>query len=234
MKFTTNNDKIDKYLDELADEYKDLLLKALLYVSPSPDDLSTSELLRLDNEVKKRLVPGYMRQQRKMKVFFLMGMAYTIFGVLMGASYVFIVNGSFSSIDAIILASVVVAITGLAMSFYASLMIPLLIGGRVGESAKSYDKALIEYEIIKKWQEIEWIEDVLNPEGKNIVPGSLIRTLRNNRVITEDEEEIIKEFRKVRNDIVHFSGDKYTTEEMRVIVQRVNVLLRKLHAAVGS
>ena len=48
-----NDDKIEKYVNELGEEYKDLLFEALLKKSDSLSELSVSELLRIDNDVKK-------------------------------------------------------------------------------------------------------------------------------------------------------------------------------------
>ena len=54
------NDKIEKYLDELSDEYKNLLYKALVARTKPLDDLSVSELLRIDSEIKKPLFLYYI------------------------------------------------------------------------------------------------------------------------------------------------------------------------------
>ena len=50
-----DDDKIEKYVNELGEEYKDLLFEALLKKSDSLSELSVSELLRIDNDVKKYL-----------------------------------------------------------------------------------------------------------------------------------------------------------------------------------
>lgn len=52
MQTCDNEEKIERYLDDLADEYKKLLLKRLLEVSGTIENLSISELLRIDNEIK--------------------------------------------------------------------------------------------------------------------------------------------------------------------------------------
>ena len=62
MNISPNNEKIQKYLDELSEEYKELLFRALLERSKSIDDISISELLRLDNEIKKPLIENYQRR----------------------------------------------------------------------------------------------------------------------------------------------------------------------------
>ena len=76
MNISPNNEKIEKYLDELADEYKILLYKALISRSKPLDDLSVSELLRLDNEIKKPLFEDYQRQQRRRRMLFILGLSY--------------------------------------------------------------------------------------------------------------------------------------------------------------
>lgn len=45
MQTYNNEDKIERYLEDLAVEYKELLLKRLLEVSGSIENLSVSELL---------------------------------------------------------------------------------------------------------------------------------------------------------------------------------------------
>ena len=62
MNILPKNDKIEKYLDELADEYKVLLYNALVSRTKPLDDLSVSELLRLDNEIKP-LFEDYQKKQ---------------------------------------------------------------------------------------------------------------------------------------------------------------------------
>lgn len=61
MQTYSNEDKIERYLDDLAAEYKELLLKRLLEVSGTIENLSVSELLRIDTEIKKPLLADYRR-----------------------------------------------------------------------------------------------------------------------------------------------------------------------------
>ena len=83
MNISPNNDKIEKYLDELADEYKVLLYKALISRTKSLDDLSVSELLRLDNEIKKPLFEDYQRKQRRRRTLLIAGLTYMVMGVVL-------------------------------------------------------------------------------------------------------------------------------------------------------
>ena len=83
MNISPNNEKIEKYLDELADEYKVLLYKALISHTKSLDDLSVSVLLRLDNEVKKPLFEDYQRMQRRRRMLLTIGLTYMVMGAVL-------------------------------------------------------------------------------------------------------------------------------------------------------
>jgi hypothetical protein len=72
------------------------------------------------------------------------------------------------------------------------------------------------------------------PDEKIMLSGSVTQFLLDNKYISSEEEESIGECRKARNDIIHYSGDKYTTEEMRNICRRIDVMLKKLHSIVES
>ena len=75
------NDKIERYLDELSAEYKQLLFESLIERSSSVENLSVSDLLRLDNEVKKPLLANYRRYMRKRKMLATIGVTYVLMGV---------------------------------------------------------------------------------------------------------------------------------------------------------
>ena len=83
MNILPKNDKIEKYLDELADEYKVLLYNALVSRTKPLDDLSVSELLRLDNEIKKPLFEDYQKKQHRRQLFLIAGLIYMFTGVFL-------------------------------------------------------------------------------------------------------------------------------------------------------
>ena len=73
-----NEDKIEKYLDDLAEEYKTLLLNRLLEVSGNIENLNVCDLLRIDNEIKRPFLSEYRRQLRRKRVFQMSGVLYAI------------------------------------------------------------------------------------------------------------------------------------------------------------
>ena len=119
MNISPNNEKIQKYLDELSNEYKELLFVALLERSKSIDDISISDLLRIDNEIKKPLLTGYQKQQRLRRLIISSGIIYIFSGIGTLLFYEIIENGFYS--DRIIpLMSFIIILVGicfLSMSF---------------------------------------------------------------------------------------------------------------------
>ena len=102
MNISPNNEKIQKYLDELSNEYKELLFVALLERSKSIDDISISDLLRIDNEIKKPLLTGYQKQQRLRRLIISSGIIYIFSGIGTLLFYEIIENGFYSTMNRIL------------------------------------------------------------------------------------------------------------------------------------
>ena len=120
MNISPNNKKIEKYLDELADEYKTLLFNALISRSDNLDELSVSELLRIDNEIKKPLIENYQRQQKRRKMLLMYGVAYILVGFIMFILYYSLKSNIFFNSDGIILlVSLVVSMVGLVITVFS-------------------------------------------------------------------------------------------------------------------
>ena len=76
-----SDEKIKRYLDELGEEYKVMLLEQLVTNSNTLEELSISELIRLDEDVKY-----YLRtkdnDKRKNK-YYVLGILYVFMGLFM-------------------------------------------------------------------------------------------------------------------------------------------------------
>ena len=111
-----NKEKIQKYLDELSKEYKELLYSALIERSQSIDDISISELLRIDNEIKKPLHAEYQRQKHRRKLYISIGLIYVALGFMMFLFYSIIGSDFLFSIDsAITLVSLIITLAGICV-----------------------------------------------------------------------------------------------------------------------
>lgn len=230
MNISPNNEKIQKYLDELSVEYKELLFNALLERSKPIDDISISELLRLDNEIKKPLIENYQKQQKRRKMFFVYGLMYMLLGIIMLLMYYTIKSDIFHGTDGIVLLiSIVVSIVGLFISAFSFVM-PMSKANTPKQKFPSQTEAtkLLSFEVITKWRELEGIVSDLAENNSIPTPRSIIEYLSSNNFIDKAECVILKDFLKMRNNIVHSSDVDISTDEIKTAINNVDQIIAKL------
>ena len=230
MNITPNNDKIEKYLDELSEEYKELLFNALISRSKSLDDISVSELLRLDNEIKKPLLSDYQRQQKRRKLFITAGVTYIILGVCMFFFYAIMRSDFILSTDRIIpLMALTISLVGLCVTAF-SFVLPSTKSDayRSLEHSKNDISKLVAYSVITQWRELEGIVNDLAESNNVSTPRSIIEYLLSNSLIDKEESDILKDFLKLRNSIVHSSDVKYSTEDIKKASNKIAQIIEKL------
>lgn len=229
MNVSPNNEKIEKYLDELASEYKMLLYNALISRSKPLDDLSVSELLRLDSEIKKPLFEDYQRQQRRRRMLLVAGLTYMFMGVF-GFFFFKIINGEYMySRDTMVsLVTGIVSVIGLFITLYALAFQTLGIYPK--RSVKRYKEytALLEYEVVAKWREMEGIVNDISLNANVKAPRSIIDFLLENHFIDDKEQVILKDFLKMRNNIVHSNDNMYSESEIKEIIDEVDKIIDRI------
>lgn len=223
------NDKIEKYLDELSNEYKKLLYKALVARTKPLDDLSVSELLRMDSEIKKPLLADYKNKQRRDYTLFRLGILYMILGL-----FIFLLSKVFWKNDhngighIYSLISCIVAFIGFIFVLYSfAKQIFVFETSRYDASSEEYSKVL-EYEIVMKWRELEGIVEDISITSQINTSNSVIKFLAENHFIDNNEFNILREFLKMRNNIVYATDIKYTTEELKKMLGEINSIINKL------
>lgn len=230
MNITSNNEKIEKYLNELAAEYKGLLFNALISQSKDLDNLSVSELLRLDNEIKKPLFKNYQKQQRHQKMLQIAGLIYMLLGSSLFVIYE-LLNSNFiyGTHNIIPLISIVIGFTGLFISIF-SIILPII----YQPSFKNIDRieknnlSILEYKVVINWRELEGIVNDISISTSVTSPRSVINFLLESKFIDSNEAAILKEFLKMRNNIVHSPECKYSTEEIKILVEKTDKIIDKL------
>jgi len=229
MNISPNDEKLEKYLDELADEYKKLLFSALISRSKTLDDLSVSELLRLDNEIKKPLFQDYYRLQRRRRLFFSYGLIYVLLGFL---GYIFseMITGDFlySRERMIALVSVVVGLVGLVICVYSFVSPTLGIFSKTNTNGQRNYIALLEYEVVAKWRELEGLVSDIGLSESKKAPRSIIDFLLENHLIDKNEYGTLKEFLKMRNNVVHSTENRYSANEIKEMIDNVDKIIEKI------
>lgn len=229
MNISPNNEKIEKYLDELAMEYKMLLYNALVLRSKPLDDLSISELLRLDNEIKKPLFEDYQKQQRSRRMLLLFGLTYMFLGVIF--SFIFkIFSGAYAYNSEAMgsLISGIITIIGLFITLCAFALQSLEIYPRKKTKNYKENTALLEYEVVAKWREMEGIVNDISLNENIKAPRSIIDFLLENHFIDNKEHMILKDFLKMRNNIVHSNDNLYSESAIKEIIDEVDKIIERI------
>lgn len=231
MSYYNNNQKLNKYLDELADEYKELLLQKLLENTSDMENISISELIRIDTKTKEFLRENKANEFKKQRLLFMTGVAYITLGILV---YLFLNLDQKGYIDFPSLFSILISYMGMLIIFMAFLL-PYFNKYKSHNklmnkiSNKSEDKVL-EYEIIMTWREFEGIANDLNNNRnmKPILPGKIIQMLFDEELITLKESEILKKLLKLRNIIVHSNNSNFSKQELVSILNETKNIIEKL------
>lgn len=156
MNTISKDEKIEKYLNELSDEYKELLFKALISQSESKENLNVSDLLRLDAEIKKPLMEDYQRLHKRRNNLRKIGILYLFTGSLFYISFQAVnsIRSSYFNINKLFaLFALMIAFFGL-FAFFISFMEPTKALSHQRTNIKTKEKPVLEYEIIHKWREL--------------------------------------------------------------------------------
>lgn len=229
-----SNDKIEQYLDELSAEYKELLFKSLLERSSSVEDLSVSDLIRLDNEIKKPLLTDYRRYTQKRKKMFIIGVAYMLMGIIFFLFYrVYhqIVYDYFDEESMVSLLCLVLSLLGAFSCLFSFLLPPETYHKKVIQKMKDQEIGLtpsLEYEVIAKWRDLEGLVSDFAVDSRLRTSSSAINYLQQNGMIDNSEHETLKKFLRIRNEIVHSGSQQESAQEIKDILKETNQILDKL------
>ena len=223
-----NQEKIDKYLDELSAEYRTLLFNALVEQSGSVDDLNISDLLRLDNEVKKRLRSDYKKYEKKRRVLFAGGLGYMLCGEFMFLCFE-ITNLELSSDYAMSLLSLIIGFMGLIFCILSFALPTSSMTPKSKRSKSSEERiALAKYDVIATWRDVEGLVSDLAVDKAINTPRSAIAYLSDNNLIDQQEHIALRTLLKLRNEVTHSSDFPYTYDEVRKIIADAQIVLSKL------
>ena len=205
MKYRINDSKIKNIVDELGEEYKDLLIKIVLEGNNEVDvdNLLVSDLIKTDIQIKERL-RSQNRQRKSNRLFNIMsilGIIYSLLGLMMFT--IFQLEKSIYE-DPFIMISIVFVFVGFFITIISFLMRHIM-SSRINLSKKMQESDC-QMEIIDKWKIIEGLIYQLVPEREKMSLASAIRYLYKEKMLSDDQLLIIDKLRVARNNIVHSHG----------------------------
>lgn len=229
MKYYISSIKLQLVVNELGEEYKDLLIEKMLndYQTTDIDSLPISELLKLDVSIKEKLVQNkqFEKRNRFYNLLTSLGLAYSMLGILL--LFFQELERSFST-EPMNMLSFALIIIGLFVSFYGLLFKDVTLKRRAYHPTKNENG----YELVSLWKELEGLMIQLSPDNTPSSPSRLIQYLLENNFISDKDENSIRTLLKLRNEIVHnttYSRLELTHEEYSSLIKNIRNIITKLN-----
>lgn len=227
MKYNISNKKLKLIIDELGEEYKDMLItKTLSNLNEiDVDEITPSELIRIDVEIKKRLNnnKNEYKRNRTLSLISLLGLMYAIFGVVMMM---------FDELDKYMFENPtnMIAILCTIIGLFISLMSLFMKFYPLRPRDDSSNILLTHYEIISKWKELEAIIIQLTPEENQSTLKKMIDYLEEIKIINTEDCLTINLLLNYRNRLVHSLNEKevISLKESKDLIKKVDEIIQKL------
>lgn len=228
MKYNVSDYKLKVIVDELGEEYKELLIERILDDMHETDAnlINPIELIQLDVKIKSSLRIDKKAQKQKWmhSLITLLGVSYTVLGLVLTIAIEMrhsVVNVRY---DAIMKMAFVLMLMGIVV-----LLISLVL--KIWPQYHMRQNYTISpYEVINKWKEIEAMIHELTPDKDVFSLHSMVTKLKETKIISEQDIEIINQLLNVRNQIVHGQDDKCTLSqtELRNILLQTDKIIKKM------
>ena len=231
MKYNISEQNTKMIIDELGEEYKDILIERVLEETDEidVDRISLSDLVRLDIATKARLRSNKKtRNKRKMYSYIAaLGLAYVCIGAFL------MLYNSFDNHtlrdNSLELISVFFTIFGFLTTGLSMILLK-----NKSTNLQSENRIISEYEIINKWKEIEVLIVQLMPENNKLSLNAMIKQLSDTSIISSEDGEVIKKILKIRNQVVHMRPTDYTftQPELEMLFSKSDEIIRKMNRIV--
>jgi len=228
MKYQITNRKLNVILDELAEEYKDLLVEATLSQKNEIDidNISISDLTKIDIETKERL-KNRSKNYKISRISYLVsmiGLIYSLIGLML-----MLVSGTESNFynDPLSSVAIVCVFIGFVIAIFG-MMIKLIFNNK---KIRANNKLSLDYEIqlINKWRIIESLIYQITPQNDRLSLRSMINNLEQSKFISKEDIRTLNILMHYRNLILHNSpGNIELTDEIKDVLEESQELIEKL------
>lgn len=229
MKYEFENSKLRIVLDELGEEYKNILIQNILSEKNEVDieSISVSDIIKIDSEFKESLYNKTRRKKynRTYNLVVSIGLMYALLGVmlLLISAFEHEMNDNPYTLMAIVFVFIGFMISlcaGVLKSFFS-----IKDKNRKKETQMEY-----EIEIVNNLRVIEDLMYKLTPNENRDSIESMSNYMVIANFISREELMIVDNLSWYRNLIVHkyFGKKPIPLDEMKVIVEKSNKIIKKL------
>nr|WP_300818402.1 hypothetical protein [uncultured Acetatifactor sp.] len=229
MKYSISDYKLKVIIDELGEEYKDLLIEQALNEMNEidADQINPSDLIRLDVTTKSnlRIDRKSQRLSRMSTLISLLGVIYALFGLML---MMWSELKDTIRYNNIMMISIVLIFLGLFVAIFS------LLFKYMNRMRPHYYKnkrfTISSYEIINKWKEIEALINQLTPEKEQLSLSSMVSNLEETKIISKEDTIVINKLLRVRNQIVHKQNKDIDLpqNELRSILIQIDEVISKM------
>ena len=126
------------------------------------------------------------------------------------------------------LMSGIIALVGFIIAVYSFALQTLNIGTPRHKVQTEDSSQILEYEVVTKWTRIrgnsQWYKHKFTSKDTSFNYSILTE----NQFIDNRESNILKEFLKIRNNIVHSANNSYTTTELKAMLDEIDKIINKI------
>ena len=229
MKYNISDYKLKVIIDELGEEYKDLLIEQILndMNEIDADQINLSDLIKLDVTIKSNLRTDKKSNllNRMSTLISLIGVTYAMIGlILMLWSEI----KDTIRYNNLMMMSFALIFLGLFVALFS------LFAKNIIKMRPYYYKnkmfTISSYEIINKWKELEALINQLTPEKEQLSLSSMVLKLEETKIISKEDTIFINQLLNIRNQIVHKQNNdiNLSQNELRSILMHIDEVISKM------
>lgn len=226
MNYNIEDERVNKILDEMVEEYRVLLIANSVSDFQKSDDyqLNVSTLLRIDEGIKRSLFYGEWKykERHSSPIFLIIRLVYIIFSLIFLFYYQFQNSPGFDSITILLLGSIAIGLLTIHTSVILQ-KVPYRLFYR--NNSPEY----FTYDIIISCRQIEGILIQFAFDEENILDSKMSNLLELN-LLSVDDVSSIKKMLDLKNKINSPDdlGRYYSSSEIYSLLSKVNKVIKKL------
>ena len=226
MDYNIEDERVNKILDEMVEEYRVLLIANSVSDFQESDDyqLNVSTLLKIDEGIKRSLFYGEWKykERHSSPIFSIIRLVYVIFSLIFLFYYQFQKSPGFDSITILLLGSISIGLLTIHTSVILQ-KVPYRLFYR--NNSPDY----FTYDIIISCRQIEGILIQFAFDEENTLDSKMSNLLELN-LLSVDDVSSIKKMLDLKNKINSPDdlGRSYSSSEIYSLLNKVNKVIKKL------
>jgi hypothetical protein len=227
VKFEIENQKIKNVIDELGEEYKDMLIEKAMsdFCEYDVNEISLPALLRHDARAKAQLSTDERtaKRSRLLSMTAIIGLLYTFIGL---GIFLYIEYLSNSQMQIELFVAIISVFAGLMASLMSLVIKNLPLKSFRDKDASKYFNS----DVVNQWKKIESLLIRLTPVDEDSSLNGMISHLTKLKLLSLDDVSIIKQLLQLRNQTVHSSvrAREYTVSELKAQLSEGSKIISKL------